>query len=702
MPNLNDQRIDLKAYRASVCVWATSPELTLPRLASVCIDHNECQLFCVWHHRAQAREELLSSLANAAPPPGSRGGLALVLDPSLSGPLGLVAEVREFREHGVDKIYHLLPEPLQTECAAVAYVVRPHLRLAEQVAAQIRAAEKARKRDDPPRQYTILFVPRRSMACEKVLADEGVHGLLSVQELPLPLFVLEEDVLSLEYPQSFRECFHDDDRSVLHSCASSLARMQAHYGRFPTIRGKGECAQSVIRLMQQMSEGLDSGSDDTKPSPSASAATTSAGASHGGEDGGPLPVAPNPVTAAAAAAVEASVAAAAAAAATAVAVAAAAAARDDAAQADGTGAAVGSADPPPAAASGAISELLLIDRDVDLVTPLCTELTYEGLIHQVFGIAHGYVDLDPSILAEEQGKAGGAAGATRSTKRELNNNDSLYGTIRNLNFGELGPLLNKLARGVSEGYEERHQAQTVTQIRDYMKKLSKLQQEHKSLSTHVALAERIQRITKQEAFHKRLECEQDALANATCSADSEAYIESMASDGEPLPSVLRLLCLLSLVSNGLRAKTLTAMQSELMHAYGFEKLALTWPALTRLGLLKKQEGRSSWPALKKALRLVVDGMPDHEYPDDAPVRTRPLPAPFPTPRPLLYAPPPRALSRAHMASPTLRLTPDAPLLRPHSGVARARPPTMQPVAACCMPYAPNPPDLSPRHPANAL
>lgn len=36
MPNLNDQRIDLKAYRASVCVWATSPELMLPRLASVC------------------------------------------------------------------------------------------------------------------------------------------------------------------------------------------------------------------------------------------------------------------------------------------------------------------------------------------------------------------------------------------------------------------------------------------------------------------------------------------------------------------------------------------------------------------------------------------------------------------------------------------------------------------------------------------
>ena len=96
------------------------------------------------------------------------------------------------------------------------------------------------------------------------------------------------------------------------------------------------------------------------------------------------------------------------------------------------------------------------------------------------------------------------------------------------------PLLPLLLTGVSDGYEERHQAQSVTQIRDYMKKLQKLQQEHKSLSTHVALAERIQRVTKEASFHRRLECEQEALSNATCSAESEALIEDMAAMGEPV------------------------------------------------------------------------------------------------------------------------------------------------------------------------
>ena len=36
--------------------------------------------------------------------------------------------------------------------------------------------------------------------------------------------------------------------------------------------------------------------------------------------------------------------------------------------------------------SEAIDTLIIIDRNVDLVTPLLTQLTYEGLIDEFFGI----------------------------------------------------------------------------------------------------------------------------------------------------------------------------------------------------------------------------------------------------------------------------------------------------------------------------
>ena len=36
-----------------------------------------------------------------------------------------------------------------------------------------------------------------------------------------------------------------------------------------------------------------------------------------------------------------------------------------------------------------IDMILLIDREVDMVTPLCTQLTYEGLIDEIIGVNNG-------------------------------------------------------------------------------------------------------------------------------------------------------------------------------------------------------------------------------------------------------------------------------------------------------------------------
>jgi hypothetical protein len=38
-----------------------------------------------------------------------------------------------------------------------------------------------------------------------------------------------------------------------------------------------------------------------------------------------------------------------------------------------------------------IQEVVLIDREIDMVTPLCTPLTYEALIDEVFGITNSKI-----------------------------------------------------------------------------------------------------------------------------------------------------------------------------------------------------------------------------------------------------------------------------------------------------------------------
>eukprot|EP00960_Hanusia_phi_P057021 763422-Hanusia_phi.AAC.1 len=45
-----------------------------------------------------------------------------------------------------------------------------------------------------------------------------------------------------------------------------------------------------------------------------------------------------------------------------------------------------------------IDELILVDRELDLVTPMLTPLSYEGLIDDMFGIQHGFATLPSELV----------------------------------------------------------------------------------------------------------------------------------------------------------------------------------------------------------------------------------------------------------------------------------------------------------------
>ena len=45
-----------------------------------------------------------------------------------------------------------------------------------------------------------------------------------------------------------------------------------------------------------------------------------------------------------------------------------------------------------------IDELILVDRELDLVTPMLTPLSYEGLIDEIFGIQHGFAALPSELV----------------------------------------------------------------------------------------------------------------------------------------------------------------------------------------------------------------------------------------------------------------------------------------------------------------
>lgn len=62
-----------------------------------------------------------------------RGKKALVLDPALTGPLGLVVKFSLLKDHGIDNVYRLEPNPLAVTHDKIIYLCRPQQRNAEMI-----------------------------------------------------------------------------------------------------------------------------------------------------------------------------------------------------------------------------------------------------------------------------------------------------------------------------------------------------------------------------------------------------------------------------------------------------------------------------------------------------------------------------------------------------------------------------------------
>ncbi|GAA5858455.1 hypothetical protein JCM8547_007314 [Rhodosporidiobolus lusitaniae] len=278
-------------------------------------------------------------------------------------------------------------------------------------------------------------------------------------------------------------------------------------------------------------------------------------------------------------------------------------------------------------ASGTIDSMIVIDRQVDLVSPLCTQLTYEGLVDEVVGIRNSHVDVDPNLLnpapaASTSTPSQASFGALPPRKRKhllSSSADPLFAELRDKNFAVVGSVLNRTARRLNEDYEKRHQAKTPAELRQFVGQLGGLQSEHQALRLHTSLTEQIMTLTTSDEFNVALEVQQNLVAGVDL-ATQENSIRDLINQEAPLRTVLRLLSLYSIVSGGVKQKVLEEFKRDILQTYGFGHLPLLL-YLQQLGLISRSPSSSrSTPkppflASRKPLRLIVDDV-DEQNPHD--------------------------------------------------------------------------------------
>ncbi|XP_075081659.1 vacuolar protein-sorting-associated protein 33 homolog [Nicotiana tabacum] len=455
--------------------------------------------------RDQSLKELITVLKNI------RGKKCLVIDPKLGGSLSLIVQSSLLKEHGAE-LRHLNAEPVQTDCTKVVYLVRAQLDLMKFICSHIHNdISKGIQRE-----YFVYFVPRRAVACEKILEEEKVHHLLTIGEYPLYLIPLDEDVLSFELDVAHKEYLVDGDTTSLWHIAKALHKLEFSFGVIPNVRAKGKASVRVADILNRMQL--------EEP------VNTS-------EMGVPE-----------------------------------------------------------------INTIILLDREVDMITPMCSQLTYEGLLDEFLGINNGAVELDASIMGVQQ--------EGKKIKVPLNSSDKLFKEIRDQNFEVVVQVLRQKATSMKQDYSEMQTTtQTVSELKDFVKKLNSLPE----MTRHINLAQHLTTFTSKPSFLGRLDMEQ-TLVEAESYDICFEYIEEMIHKQEPLINVLRLLVLFSITNSGLPKKNFDYLRRELLHSYGFEHIA-TLNNLEKSGLLKKQETKSNWVTIKRALQLVVEDI-DTANPND--------------------------------------------------------------------------------------
>ena len=272
-----------------------------------------------------------------------------------------------------------------------------------------------------------------------------------------------------------------------------------------------------------------------------------------------------------------------------------------------------------------IHTLVVIDREVDLVSPLVTPLTYEGLVDDLIGIENGKIKVDASILGDDkddQISSGGKSAATHPAKQQetkrlpgekvaipLNNSDTIFAESRDLSIERLGAFLQDKAIRIKVKYAtfRDNKDASISEIHGFVKQIPQLTKEFKCLQQHINIAELVKKTTDSRDFREQWQGERGML-------EGESYLDQIEdmicadTDRKLFYRALKLLCLQSLTAGGIRSSRYDSIRRLFVHTYGYEHL-FTLSNLERTGLLKRKDvmlvdTASAWTGLRKQLRLI--------------------------------------------------------------------------------------------------
>lgn len=249
-------------------------------------------------------------------------------------------------------------------------------------------------------------------------------------------------------------------------------------------------------------------------------------------------------------------------------------------------------------------QLFIMDRSVDLVTPLLTQFYYGGMLDDRYDATYGLLRLPHGVVFRDQ-------------KRESTNviltspKDDVFANIKGLSCEEANEKIQELLEEVSSINEKLQNSAGCGQWKVYAKRAQKLSDDLPYINLHLNLLENVVKFNR---FMKPiLEFENKLLLGQT---PDTSLIGRLINSGS-YDEALRLACLYSVISNGVPAKFMNEICRRLIGKFGKE-IIQDLIGLDTSGLLKLESSfferikALSFSSINNELNLVFN-TPQYKY-----------------------------------------------------------------------------------------
>lgn len=264
--------------------------------------------------------------------------------------------------------------------------------------------------------------------------------------------------------------------------------------------------------------------------------------------------------------------------------------------------------------------VIFVDRRVDLITPLLTQLTYAGLLDEIGLLKAGVVKVPQESSAPVSSPSGSekstsaAPSASPSTSappikfashRLSVEGDPIFAKLSDVPFAKVSSQMKVQVRNLQQQMNKSDDL-SISEMKAFVGRLSATMQEKRFVELHVKLASLVARGTEEDIdFSLFLRLESEILEQSKNTILRDTFRDLMILH-RPLGKILRLLCLYSVINNGIKREHLEPLLKELLHSYGYDKLGCVG-RLEQMGLLKAREAHAvkiAWNGLAQAFGLL--------------------------------------------------------------------------------------------------